>query len=308
MPRVVDSTAQWEFSARTRGEVLIAEARDPGIYLALLGVPAGFTPDEVEGWLHDVAGVARETAAGDVALKPIPALLHHALTGMLFSHAEMWNRPGSPAPSSVVFVREGGEVGFGCVGDVEVAILIDDQPADVSWVTVRDDEGREARAWSIDVDRTVRVRITWSTGPEPGALAARIAATWHGGAAEPRSGHVAHVAAPAPVPPPSPRAVEAAPAPPPEPPPVETPAAPAIEPGDEIGFGADFLLEPSPALDDSARGAPTGLPEWGTPPELPEEPEPTGPVDAAALAARMQMGTFGPVAEPPPEYPAEVPP
>ena len=316
MPRVVDATAQWEFSTRLRGEVLVAEARDPGIYLALLGVPEGFTSDEVEGWLHDVAGVARETAAGDVTLKPIPALLHHALTGMLFSHAELWNSR-EPGPSSVVFVREGDEVGFGSVGDAEIAVLIDEQPADIQWVTVRDDEGREARAWSIDADRAVRARIMWSAGPDPDAPAVRIEASWNAGAhAEPRAPAAlisaaapapsAPIAAPAPAPPEPPRIVAPVPTPVEPPQPVQG-AAPSVEP-EEIGFSEDFLLEPSPALGESARAPEPGLPQWGTSAEPLDEPEEEPVDDPAAAEVRARMGTFGPVAELPPGFPMAIPP
>ena len=112
----------WEVSTRSRGEVLTASSSAPGLQLVLLGVPPSFTPNEIEGWLHDVAGVAIETATLDTASKPIPSVLHHALTGMLFSHAEVWSQPGSPAPCSIALVRHGGEVGLGWVGDARVSV------------------------------------------------------------------------------------------------------------------------------------------------------------------------------------------
>ena len=47
---------RWAVSGRTHGEVLTAGVSTSGLEIVLLGVPQGFTPAEVEGWLHDLSG------------------------------------------------------------------------------------------------------------------------------------------------------------------------------------------------------------------------------------------------------------
>ena len=100
---------RWAVSGRTHGEVLTAGVSTSGLEIVLLGVPQGFTPAEVEGWLHDLSGVAIETSRTDTRERPIPAALHHALTGLLFSQAELWGR-ASANPCSAAFVDGATEV------------------------------------------------------------------------------------------------------------------------------------------------------------------------------------------------------
>ena len=66
---------RWVVSGRTHGEVLTAGVSSPGLEVVLLGVPDGFTPPEVEGWLNDLSGVAVETSRTDARERAIPALL-----------------------------------------------------------------------------------------------------------------------------------------------------------------------------------------------------------------------------------------
>ena len=94
------STSRWAVSARTSGEVLTAEVAKAGVRLVVLGVPERYSSHELEGWLTDLAGVALETSRSDSRPRSIPALLHHALTGLLFSHAELWDRLDGPRPCS----------------------------------------------------------------------------------------------------------------------------------------------------------------------------------------------------------------
>ena len=122
MTKVADPTLYWAVLARARGEVLTAEADSPGLHLGLLGVPPGFGPSEAEGWLHDVVRVAHEGSPVLPTSHPIPALLLHALTGLLFSHGELWERPGVPRPCSFAFAHTMHEVGFGWVGEAEIFI------------------------------------------------------------------------------------------------------------------------------------------------------------------------------------------
>src|SRR5262245_24888301 len=163
MPSVTDSTSRWAVSTRLGGEVSTAEAASAGLHLVLLGAPGGYGPRETQGWLHDVIGVARETAAGDPTPRPIPTLLHHALTGLLFSHAELWDRPEAKL-CSIAAVQSDEEAGIGWVGDALADVWIEDQPGDVRWVRVRDDVGREARAWCFSVGHRVRVQLRWRPG------------------------------------------------------------------------------------------------------------------------------------------------
>ncbi len=172
-------TASWVVSTHTSGEVLIARASGPDLELLLLGSPPGFTQDELEGWLRDVAGVARETAALDSKPKPVPPVLHHALTGLLFSHAELWSPASSRPLCSMVFARGNGEVGLGWIGEAEVAVALEGRPLEVGWVKVRDDQGREAQAWAIEDGHPLSVQLVWRPATEgSGPIVVQVSAEW----------------------------------------------------------------------------------------------------------------------------------
>lgn len=173
------ATRQWNISARLHGEVLTAGARSASCELLLLGVPSGYTASEVEGWLNDLIGVARETSRDDTGPRPIPALLHHAIAGLLFSHSEVWNRAEGSRPCTLAFVHGDREVGFGWIGEAVAEVWLDGQRADIEWVRVRDDSGSEARAFGIDATHRVRVCLTCVPYPHDAqGPAATIVAEW----------------------------------------------------------------------------------------------------------------------------------
>lgn len=157
---------QWVVSTRTRGELLTAGARGEGLELLLLGVPTGYTSPEVSGWLQDLIGVARETSRGDEGVRPIPALLHHALTGLLFSHGELWRGAPDRGPCSAAFVETEQGIAFGWLGAARVRVLLDGDPVEPQWVRVRDEEGREARAMVIDPARQMLISLEWWAGED----------------------------------------------------------------------------------------------------------------------------------------------
>lgn len=180
MSKVTHADLGWAVLAHPTGEVLTAEARSPGLYLGLLGVPPGFDRRDAEGWLYDVGGVAHDSSVSRPASRPIPALLDHAMTGLLFSHGELWDQPDLPSPCSFAFVEGRGEVGFGWVGDAKVSVWVDGQARTPAWVMLRDERGRQARAWSIPSHHEVQVRISWSRSPyEPAAGGAEVEAAWN---------------------------------------------------------------------------------------------------------------------------------
>ena len=189
---VAGSTAlRWAVSIRTHGEVLTAGTATPELELDLIGVPQGFTPVEIEGWLRDLAGVSLETSRNDTHSRAIPALLHHALTGLLFSQAELWSQLDGPGPCSAAFVDtpEGGA--FGWVGEARVNVLVDGEPVEPVWVRVRDDLGREACAAKFEPDQDVVVTIEyWPHGEDGSAATAAIEAEW----APPNAAGAAHAA------------------------------------------------------------------------------------------------------------------
>jgi len=177
------TASQWKVSARIRGEVLATQAVGQGLFLGLLGAPAGFTPAEIEGWLNDLIGVARETRRDDTGEQPIPVLLHHALTGLLFSHEQLWERPGELAPCSFAFAAGEGRTGFGWVGEAAVRVWMDGEPIEPSWLLVRNDEGRQARAWVAEGARRLQIHLLWSASEQlASGAAAVIEAEWAGGA------------------------------------------------------------------------------------------------------------------------------
>ncbi|HEY2954898.1 MAG TPA: PEGA domain-containing protein [Candidatus Eisenbacteria bacterium] len=190
MSHAVTAAGEWRISTRARGEVLTAGARAPGCQFVVLAVPGGNTIPEIEGWLRDLLGVASESSRNDLNPRPIPALLHHALTGLLFSHREVWSAVSNRSPFSLAFVRAGDEVAFGWVGEMKPQVWVDDQPAEARWVRVRDHEGREARAFAAPLASKVRVSLEWTPGAAiPGAAAVDVEAEWAGvGRAEPAAG------------------------------------------------------------------------------------------------------------------------
>jgi hypothetical protein len=177
MTKVADPTLYWAVLARPRGEVLTAEADSPGLHLGLLGVPPGLGAAEAERWLYDVIAVAHESRPAPAGSRPIPTLLHHAMTGLLFSHGELWERPDDLRPCSFAFAHTMHEVGFGWVGEAEITLWVDGQPRDPEWVSVRDEAGRQARAWRHPSDHTVQVKIVWRASPGD-AAGAEVEAVW----------------------------------------------------------------------------------------------------------------------------------
>ncbi len=172
-------TRRWAVSTRRRGEVLCAGVGVEGLELVVVSAPDAYTEDEYAAWLTDLIGVATETAGCDHDPRPIPPLLHHVLTGLLFSHAELWELAGVRRPCSVAFSASEAEVAFGWVGEAAVELWIDDAPVEGGWVRVRDEQGREARAISISAMRRVRVHLDWSASTEdPEAAGATIEGDW----------------------------------------------------------------------------------------------------------------------------------
>lgn len=172
------TTPKWTIGIRPTGEELAAASQGPELSLALLGVPQGFTPIEVEGWLADLKGVATETSRADSRSRAIPALLHHSLTGLLFSQSELWGHAAEPTPCTLAFANPPEGPAFGWVGEARVTIELDGRPLDPQWIRVRDDEGREARAIAFGAGHRVRVIVEWPIQPSAGPSAA-IEATWN---------------------------------------------------------------------------------------------------------------------------------
>lgn len=166
---------QWLVSARSRGELLATSARAPGLELVMVGVPAGYSAEEVESWLRDLMAMSLETSRAEAGDRPIPSLLHHLLTGLIFSHSELWDRGGGTAPTSMAFVRTPREVAFGWVGGPAPDLWIDDHPVQVEWVRVRDQDGREGCALAIDPVHRVRVHFGFAAA---GVAQASVDGVW----------------------------------------------------------------------------------------------------------------------------------
>jgi hypothetical protein len=176
------SAHEWRISTRARGEVLTAAARSERCQFLILGVPDGHTTAEVEAWLGDLQGVAAESTRNDQNPRPIPRLLHHALTGLLFSHREVWNIGAAGSTFSLAFVEEGEEAGFGWVGDAQPSVWIDDQPVEARWIRVRDHSGREACAFSAPAGARVQVSLEWNAALATGEAGVKVEAVWGAGA------------------------------------------------------------------------------------------------------------------------------
>ncbi|HEY6100266.1 MAG TPA: PEGA domain-containing protein [Anaeromyxobacter sp.] len=187
MNLAVVASPRWMISTRRTGEVFAAGAESENCQVLLLGIPPGFTAEEVEGWLRDLMGVARETSRQDTGDRPIPLILHHTLTGLLFSHGELWDKSADTPPCSAAFVQTRDAAAFGWVGEVEPEVSINGQPVDIQWVRVRDDLGREACAFAVDAHHHVRLELEWSSLPgATGVPGIALTADWNAAAPSPR--------------------------------------------------------------------------------------------------------------------------
>jgi hypothetical protein len=187
MAEVLTDSIRWTVSARSGGEVLAVRVGESGVQLGFLGCPRGLTAAEIEGWLGELIGMAAATAepplTGPDALPalPIPRSLHQALTGLLFLQAEVWGEPAERVPMGLVVVECCGRVALGWSGSGRVALVRSGEPAEPSWIVVRDDTGREARALVTDGDDPLSVRAVWSTtGPGGTPVEGVLEAEWPG--------------------------------------------------------------------------------------------------------------------------------
>ncbi|HTM58347.1 MAG TPA: PEGA domain-containing protein [Candidatus Udaeobacter sp.] len=172
------ATLRWSVSARPDGELLTIWRGGEDVLVGVLAVPGSFAREEYEAWLSDLVGVVRETSRTSSEPGPIPALLHQALTGLLFSHTGLWDRSGV-AHGSIALIAAGTDVGVGWVGDVDAVISVDGHAIDQAPVIVRDAEGREARAVRLDGRHSVSANLVWRPNAEQGA-AVRVEADWAG--------------------------------------------------------------------------------------------------------------------------------
>ena len=157
------TAANWTVSTRQDGEVLAVWAGSEDLQLGVFSTREGFSPVELDGWLRDLVNVAEESARQDVTARDIPPLLHHALTGLLFSHAELWEREGGLYFSTALISVE-GLTGIGWVGEADLQVHVDGIPQEIDWVVVRDAEGREGRAATFDAALPLRIWISWNPG------------------------------------------------------------------------------------------------------------------------------------------------
>ena len=171
----------WAVSARVSGGIVTAGVTLPSIELSLLGIPPGFTEPEIQTWLRDLAGVAIETSRSDQRSRPIPPLLHHALTGLLFSQSELWSHTGHPLPFAAVFVHGPQGLAFGWLGRARAVLLVNGEPHEPQWVIVRDESGQEAMSASLPADAHVLLTLEyWPAGetgsPAPASIDAEFGA------------------------------------------------------------------------------------------------------------------------------------
>jgi hypothetical protein len=183
MTLVVPEAGRWLVSTQSHGEVLTVRATAPGLSLLLLGLPAGFGLHEIESWLQGLARAVHEGSGAASPTDPVPPILRQALEGLLFSHAEIWGDEEGVTPCSVVLVHRDGRLGFGCVGDAEVDIRLDDVALPPEWTWIRDPMGREARAWCTTPEHEVWIELATTVEAATSAMV-RLEVRWIHGSEE----------------------------------------------------------------------------------------------------------------------------
>src|SRR5262249_54480193 len=118
-----------------------------------------------------MAGVAIEAARTDTRARPIPPLLHHALSGLLFSQSELWSHTGHALPCAAVFVTGPDGPAFGWVGRARVVLLVNGEPREPQWVIVRDEAGHEAMSAALDPSTHVLLTLEYWPRGEDGTQA-----------------------------------------------------------------------------------------------------------------------------------------
>jgi hypothetical protein len=188
----VVAVAQWIVSARSSGEVLAVWVARSGIQLGFLGAPAGFDKAEIEGWLGDLISVtdevSRETRCppDPSPSPPIPRRLHHALTGLLFYEAELWGGPEGRSPCALALVEDEGGAAFGWTGSARVELSVEGRAIEPRWIVVRDDQGRDARAFTVRGRERLDLKVAWTSSEgEAESATAAIEAQWPGERGEP---------------------------------------------------------------------------------------------------------------------------
>ena len=302
-PATID---RWAVSTRTNGTVLTAGVELPGVQLCLLGIPPGFTAPEIQSWLKDLAGVAIETSKNDGRDRPIPQLLHHALTGLLFSQTELWSHTGQALPCSAVFVQGPQGVAFGWVGRARVLLLVNGEPYEPQWVIVRDEAGQEAMSAMLPSEVHALITLDYWPADDDGQQApAAIDAEWGHAArddappalAELREAAVTPIADPAPS---TPVATSAA----------TEPAAAAVAPVPDTLPTQQPGLAPPPAAASSEPPATNAraLDEPDDTQALPSTRHPSsGTFAMPSLPARGAESASAPPSEVAPEATSEVP-
>src|SRR5438552_13571511 len=172
------SMDRWVVSTRVHGEVLTVQAWVGGLEVCLLGLPEGFSHSEVEGWIASLAQAAIEGSGAAVPDDPLPPPLRQALGGLLFSHAELWQK--KKPLCSIALMRDHGRIAFGWIGPASVEVYVAGEPIRPEWIAVRDHLGGEARAWSGDARREARIEIVPENDDVSAAPQARLLAQWPG--------------------------------------------------------------------------------------------------------------------------------
>ena len=176
MPFLTADTDRWLVSARVGGEVLTTRVSVKGLEILLLGQVEGYGPGELESWLQSLAQAVAEGVSEAPPGDPVPPMLREALGGLLFSTAEVWTR--GMAPCAIALVAAEDRIAFGWVGDASVEVFQDGARLDSERVSIRDAQGRGARAWCGSPRHDVRIELTWTT--ETTREPVRIEARWNG--------------------------------------------------------------------------------------------------------------------------------
>src|SRR5437870_2112193 len=132
METLASTTGRWTVSARPTGETLVVRCEDSEVSVVTFGGDAPNAAAELQR-LRELGPAARAAAEVQPVPAPLPRMVHHILARLMqLEGSSKVRRAG------VVLFDDGQQLAAGIVGEIETQVKLDDRPAQLPWVRLRD--------------------------------------------------------------------------------------------------------------------------------------------------------------------------